>query len=174
MSDSICASLHFVDHEHRRVVYVEGRVVGWTGTRAQYDWHIMSAPAVGPEQVAYFESTPLAEYPPFHYRGEAIAALRRHAEVNQFDIVERSDETQQLEERYSEALEQEIHELHAWRRQVLQAQDLPVAVTRLHELEIMCSQLRDILSDHFASHQVEWAQIQSLLQCCENDAPNSE
>jgi hypothetical protein len=162
------------DDEHRRVLYVEGRVVGWTGTRAQYDWHIMSAPTLNREQIIFLEAEPLTEYEPWPHRGDAVNALRRHAERWHLEIVDRADAQQQFEARYSEALEQEIRELQARCRHVRLARRPEELLDRLHAYEMAWAQLREILEEHFTSHQDAWTKIQSLLSCCETDAPNSE
>ena len=135
MPDRVTPSVLVVDDEHHRALYVEGRVVGWTGTRAQYAWQIMSAPAIGPEQIVFLESTPLTEYDPFPYRGDALVALRRHARRQHLKIIEPPDASQQFEARYSEALEQEIHELQTRCRHVRLARHTEEVITRLHVYE---------------------------------------
>ena len=174
MPDSVTPSVLAFDDEHHLVRYVEGRVVGWTGTRAQYAWHIMLAPAISSEQIVFLEATPITAYDPFPYRGDAVAALRRHAGVHHLRIVECTDGPQQFEARYSEALEQEIHELQARCQHVQLARNTETLINRLTAYETTCAQLHAILSDHFASQQTAWERIQTLLRCCMTDAPDTE
>jgi hypothetical protein len=173
MPDTIPPSLLVFDDEHHRALYVEGRIVGWTGTRAQYHWQIMAAPIVSREQLFLMESTPLAEYDPYPYRGDATAALRRHAECHRLEMVDRADTIQQFEARYSDALEQEIHELQARCRHIRLGRKTSDLLDRLQTYETALTQLRALLEGHFTSHQAEWVQIQSLLTCIETDPPKS-
>lgn len=174
MPDNVTPNILVFDDEHHRVLYVEGRVVGWTGTRTQFAWQLMSAPTVGTDQIIFLEAKPLAEFEPCPYRGDALATLRHHARTLHLDVTDRADATQQFEAQYSEALEQEIQELQARCRHVRLARRTEDVLARLRTYEMAWAQLRDILDAHFASHQAEWMQIQSLLTCCETDAPISE
>ena len=174
MPDTIPPSLLVFDDEHQRVLFVEGRVVGWTGTRAQYHWQIMAAPIISREQIIAIEAEPLMEYEPFSYRCDALAALRRHAVTHHLEIVDRADATQQDEMRYSEALEREIHELQTRCRHTRIARRTRDLLTRLEAYETVCAQLHDLLADHFAAQRVDWERAQSLLKCCMPDAPDTK
>jgi hypothetical protein len=172
MPDTIPPSLLAFDDEHHRVLYVEGRVVGWTGTRAQYAWQIMSAPFLGREQILFLEAEPLTEYEPYPYRGDALTALRRHAVAHRLEIMDCTDVAQQGEIRYSEALEQEIHELQAQCRQTRIARRTRDLLARLEAYETACTQLHDLLAEHFAAQSADWERVQSILKCCRTDAPD--
>lgn len=174
MPDGVRPNVQVIDPEHARVIFVDGQVVGWTGARAQYAWQIMSAPCIGHDQIIYSESTPISEFPQFPYRGDALAELRRYARTYHLEITEQPDASQQFELRYSESLEQEICELQSRCHHIQLASDIDSLLARLSTYETACTQLQKILTDHFVSHNDEWARIQTLLRCCMDAPPRPE
>jgi len=156
------------DAAHHQVLFVAGLVVGWTGTRAQYAWQIMTAPAGAPDQVVFSEARP-CEGTTYPYRGEAFSALRQYAQVHHLAVFEKTTEAERDDDGYIDALEQEIHELHAAVQMAHWLESPSLTASRLRILEKTISQLGTALRAHFQAIAADEHKIRAILQTAEND-----